>query len=416
MWDPYAEFETGVLPNGLTVHAAYWPGRPWEAMGFLIHSGAEHDPVGLEGTAHFVEHLISENTILTKKCIKDFFDDCGGSVSLGSTGYPQTQYSFFAPITKSIFTKAISIFGHMLFSASLEKCIERERQVILSEFNREFFIKDKLDLLIRKHKALYANCWLERFVKPFGNPIAIEQIQQDDLRMYYDQHYTPANMSIVGVGGMTLAEIVDIISESPLAINKAGTRTPLPCFVTNILPPSENRYIFKAPAEMALTDGSFASAGIVSGNIKTQTLEIFKHMFNEVLNDEVREKQGWAYSIRSEYFNLRHFYEFGIICDSFASKALDDIENVVEKCIDSMSDHEKLFKQVKQRTLAGDLMSDLKGRDVRNGALKDLARYQRIISLTEYAQEVEKITMDDIRELLYWLRPERRWTLLVQPY
>ena len=60
MWDPYSEFRTATLPNGLTVHAAHWPGRPWESVGVLIHSGAEQDPFGLEGLSHFVEHLVSK--------------------------------------------------------------------------------------------------------------------------------------------------------------------------------------------------------------------------------------------------------------------------------------------------------------------------------------------------------------------
>jgi len=44
MWDPYAEFESATLPNGLKVYAAHWAERPWQAIGFVIHSGAEQDP------------------------------------------------------------------------------------------------------------------------------------------------------------------------------------------------------------------------------------------------------------------------------------------------------------------------------------------------------------------------------------
>jgi predicted Zn-dependent peptidase len=43
-------------------------------MGFLIHSGAEHDPIGLEGVAHFVEHTTSENAPIPKKELNDFFE------------------------------------------------------------------------------------------------------------------------------------------------------------------------------------------------------------------------------------------------------------------------------------------------------------------------------------------------------
>jgi len=73
-------------------------------MGFLIHSGAEHDPIGLEGLSHFVEHLVSKNTSISSKDISAFLEDCGGIVNFGSTGYPQTYYRFFVPTDKIILT------------------------------------------------------------------------------------------------------------------------------------------------------------------------------------------------------------------------------------------------------------------------------------------------------------------------
>ena len=61
MYDPYADFEKATLPNGLQVYAAYWPDRPWQYVGFVLHSGANTDPEDLPGVAHFVEHLVSRN-------------------------------------------------------------------------------------------------------------------------------------------------------------------------------------------------------------------------------------------------------------------------------------------------------------------------------------------------------------------
>ena len=138
MWDPYAEFQTATLSNGLSVYAAHWPRRSWQAMGFLVHSGAEHDPEGLEGLSHFVEHVVSENASIPTREIFAFFEGHGGAVNLGITGHPSTQYCFFAPADKAILATAFSIFGHMLLSAKLEKCIERERQVIIGEFHRKY--------------------------------------------------------------------------------------------------------------------------------------------------------------------------------------------------------------------------------------------------------------------------------------
>lgn len=418
MWDPYAEFQSATLPNGLTVHAAHWSKRPWEILGFLIHSGAEYDPIGLEGLSHFVEHLVSENTNIPKKDVRAFFEDCGGAVNLGMTGYPYTRYRFFVPTDKIVLSKAFSIFGHMLLSAKLEKFIERERQVIINEFRRQHPVKFNLDVRMREQKVLYTGSWFERFVDPLGNLESIGWITRSDLQSHYDTHYTPANMSIVGVGGMTISELIELLSESPFAIIKKGTRTPIPSPVTDVTPPSETRYVLELSKHVILTVpievGSYRSVAKIPGNVNTRAIRILREMFDEVLNEEVREHRAWTYSIDSSWQDYRHFHEFSINCSSFTLKAIDEIEEVIEVCVASIKDREDLFEQVKRHVLASNFMIDPTGRDICDGALDDLADEQRIISLAEYGNNIEQVTMNDIRNLLQWLRPEQRWTLITR--
>lgn len=417
MWDPYAEFESATLPNGLTVHAAHWPGRPWEAMGFLIHSGAEHDPVGLEGLSHFVEHAVSENTTISKTELGAFFKDCGGMASLGATGYPYTLYRFFVPVDKAILERAFSMFGHMLLLAKLKKSIERERQVIIGEFHRHYPVKIKLDLDMREHKALYTGYWLERFIRPLGNPESVARITQSELQSHYDAHYTPANMSIVGVGGMQLSELVGLLSESPFATSKKGIRTPLPTPATDVAPPSETRHVFEMSKYVTgpIEVGAYRSVAKIPGDIGEHVVYVMQEMFNSVLFEEVRERRAWAYAINSSWCNLRHFYEYSINCGALALKAIDGIEEVIDVCITSMSEREDLFEQTKRRALASHLMIDPTGKGICDGALDDLAEDQRIISLAEIGDDFKRVTMSDVRNALQWLRPERRWTLITRP-
>lgn len=417
MWDPYAEFQSATLPNGLTVHAAHWPGRPWEAMGFLIHSGAEHDPIGLEGLSHFVEHLVSENTNVSKKDMTAFFEDCGGIISLGTTGYSYTHYRFFVPTDKAVLARAFSIFGHMLISARLEKFIERERRVIIGEFHQYYPVKFKLDLDVRKQKALYAGYWLERFVRPLGNLESVGRITQSELQSHYDAHYTPANISVVGVGGMQLSELVELLSGSLFATSKNGVRTPLPTPATDAAPPLETRHVFEVSKYLTVPVevGAYRSVAKIPGNINGQVIRVMKEMFNEVLNEEVRERRAWAYAINSSRYNFRHFYEFLISCSALAPEAIDDIEEVVETCIASMEDREDLFEQAKRRALASNFMIDPTGKGVCDDALNGLAENQQIISLVEIDDDLKRLTMNDVRNLLQYLRPERRWTLITRP-
>lgn len=418
MWDPFAEFETAVLPNGLTVHAAHWPGRPWETMGFLVHNGASHDPVRLEGLSHLVEHLVSGNASISKKELLEFFKNCGGDVCQGDTGCHSTCYRFFVPKDQAILSQALSIFGSMLFSAKLENGIKNERQVIISEFHQYYPFKHEFDLDLRGHQAVFAGYWLGRMVIPLGSLKSISKISQYDIQTYYDTYYNPANMSIVGVGGLKLQELVQLLLESPFSINKKGTKTSLLEPVKEIALPKENRYIFKLSSHVKNTPvrvGGYRSIAAIPGDVNPYALMLLCDMLSEVLIDEIRECRGWTYHIEAISYNHHQFHEFSINCDGFALEALDEIENLIEVCIASMSDDYNLFEKIKQRALMSNFLVDPNGGGVCSDALDDLATHQRIISLAEYGEETRKVTMNDVRSILPWLRPDRRWTCIMKP-
>lgn len=80
-----------------------------------------------------------------------------------------------------------------------------------------------------------------------------------------------------------------------------------------------------------------------------------------------------------------------------------------------MTGREDLFEQVKRRALASNSMTDSTGREICSGALDDLAQEQRIISLGEIGDDLKRVTMSDVRDVLQWLRSERRWTLIMRP-
>ncbi len=419
MWDPYSEFKKTTLSNGLTIHALHWPNRPWEAIGILVHSGAEHDPIGFEGLAHFVEHLTSENANTPKKEMNAYFEKHGGMVDFGATGYPYTHYRFFLPAEKTILAKAFSMFGHMLILAKLEDYIEREREIIINEFHCAYPAKFQFDLDMQKHKALYSDSWLGRFTRPLGNPESIKLITREELQSYHDTHYTPANISIVGVGGMTLSELAGVISESPFATSKKGSRTPLPLPTTAATLPSENRFVFERSNHIMMAKpietGSYQSVAKIPGNVNIHVIKILSEMVREEVYEKVREQHAWSYSTGSSYRNFRHFYELSINCDTLFLQALEGIEKVIEDCITSIKNRKGSFERNKRCAIASNYMIDPTGKGICNDTLSDLANYQRIIPLKEYVHDIKRVTMVDVCDLLQWLKPEQRWTLIEKP-
>lgn len=418
MWDPYQEFESAVLHNGLSVHVAQWPGRPWEAISFLVHSGAEHDVIGREGTAHFTEHLVSENACIPKNEIKQFFKSNGGSISLGMTSYHGTWYDIFLPSNTSLLKRAFDITGQMLLSAYLDKCVERERQVVIEEFNRIYSSKFSINLrlLERERKALYSGYWLERFVRPLGKPESIRLITEDDLQQYYDTHYTPPNMSIVCVGGKSLPEIVDLLSRSPFAQKKEGVRSPLPSSVVDFGYPKETGYRNRVFSRIKGTFNSvvrYRSVAKIPITDNLATIRIVCEMLSYVLTKEVRERHAWTYHIGAYYNNFRHFLEFSIQCDALAFKALNDIEKVVESCITSLWTNNVLFEEAKRNIFLQNAVVDLSGEDVCSAARNSLLTFHKIRTLSEVCHDINRVRMEDVQEVLKLLELKRRWTLVL---
>lgn len=216
---------------------------------------------------------------------------------------------------------------------------------------------------------------------------------------------------------MQLSELVELLSESPFATSKKGVRTPLPIPATDVAPPSETRHVFELSKHITvpIEVGAYRSVAKIPGNISGRVIRIMKEMFNEVLFEEVRERRAWTYAIDSSRHNFRHFYEFSIDCGALALKVIDDIEEVIEVCITSMADREDLFERIKRRALASNFMIDSTGKGICDGALDDLAEDQRIISLAEIGDDLERVTINDVRSTLQWLRSERRWTLITRP-
>jgi predicted Zn-dependent peptidase len=218
---------------------------------------------------------------------------------------------------------------------------------------------------------------------------------------------------------MELAQIVELVAQSSFAEQKAGARTPLPEPMINIPLPTETRHVFVASERIAKgfssDTGGLRIIARIPGDIDLYAIRLFCRMLNETLTDEIRERRAWTYHISCTPYNYRHFREIAICCDALKIGAMDEIEGVVEQCISQMRASDDLLEQAKRRAIQSMSLLDPTGKGIRNDAVGELADYHRIITLEEAMVMIEKKNMDDIRAILPWLEPARRWTLLTRP-
>lgn len=419
IWDPYAGFKTATLPNGLTVRAAHWPGKPWQYVGFVIHSGARHDPPGQGGLQHFVEHLASMNGKVSYQKMRCFFSDHGGTADFGETGFPYTKFSFSLPAKNGVIKKALDIFGHMLLLAQLRKKIESERQIIVGEFGQEYQNEINLKIERRQNASVFGDTYLSRFTRPLGSleSITRERISRRDLQECYDRSYTPANMTVVAVGGKSLEELVQLLSESPFAITKAGVRTELPAPLTMVKPPTERQYVVsvKEFTTEPLTTCTSMSVACLPGILCRPALRIAEAMIHSDLENEVRDKRAWSYSVVANRTNYGEFYKFTLGSKGLKIDTLEEFGAIVDVVIAKLHGKSAKFEELKRQMINSYQMIDESGESVFESSMNDVAKFQRIRSYGATRRGLRKVTFDDVREVLHWLRPEQRWTCIIKP-
>ncbi len=419
MWDPYTQFEKTILPNGLTLYVAHWAKKPWQVMAFLFHSGFEFDPIGKEGLCHFVEHSVCESTPLSPTEIEHFFTRHGGSVNLGLISYAQNLYSFFIPKKRKILITALDIFGSMLFEGDMHRMkIDRERKVILGEWRKQYPVDFIYQMKLREIKMILKNTWLERFPDGLGSPKTIKQITVDDLQNYYNTHFTPANLSVVAVGGWNIKQLSETILQSPFAKMKSGERASLHHSLSEITPPQENRYevnLSNYIQEDTIHAGEYRTIVALPKNYSLRALQILRRMLIECLFEEIREQQGLAYNVEISYRNYRDFYIFEIECNGLSLEALPKVERIIENTFILLQKNKKLFQKIKKQLLAQQKMIDINAHQLCDNAVDDLIIFHRVMTNEEYYKEIEDITFERILEIFPALAPQKRWTLIINP-
>ena len=214
--NPFADFETVRLSNGVKVWFKRLPGAPNVSVSAGIAVGSDADPPGKEQLAHFTEHMLfSDHEGRTEQEIKNAVEGIGGRRN-GVTYWDHTWY--YVTIGKEHGLFAIEWLAGIMSPHEMDPLVvERGRQPVENEIGaRE---RDVFDHLV----ALLDFPWLDppRFwEREFGieprrepNPYvwrSLHSITPEDLRGFYDRYYAP--------GGMTVAIIGDLDRDEALIV------------------------------------------------------------------------------------------------------------------------------------------------------------------------------------------------------
>lgn len=204
------------LDNDLEVYLISDPKVDKSAAALSVNTGSLEDPDEFLGLAHFLEHMLF---LGTKKYPVEseylHFIQANGGTRNASTGPMYTNYMF--DVNDSAFPEALDRFSQFFKEPLFNQSgVNREMNSVHNEFSshvendgyREFLVFQ--ELANQKHP-------LHRFT--IGNLTSLEKATTNDLRKWYEQHYSSNMMTLVLYSPRPLEDLkklaIDLFSDIP---------------------------------------------------------------------------------------------------------------------------------------------------------------------------------------------------------
>jgi zinc protease len=386
----------GVLKNGSKVFHFYKPNMP-VSTAVIFDSGSKYDPVGKDGLAHFVEHILFKST-------KKFRDETEAGVFLESIGGQANAFTGvdYLGITADIgmgldYPKVVD-FIHELTKESLfdpEK-IAIERGTILGEIadyesNPARHIGDLMQ------RGLFQGTYAERSIA--GSANTVNGITREDLFEFYKKRIAAKNMSVVVAGDIEFETIIklfdDTFSES---LPFEGKNSPV-----------DLEFIRKNPIEIKVYKGidhiflGFSFRTCKYTDPDTKVLDVLETMvgsgFSSSLFRKLRTENGLVYSLKvmsGTYFDRGHF-------SVVTATSKDKLQKVLNILTDEFKRLESGLISEEELDLAKKKIIKSKIREMQDSGtwvgfhLSDIFfNPENPIDLAGYLNEIESINLQDV--------------------
>lgn len=338
--------------------------------------GAAYENEKNKGIAHFTEHMLFKGSKKrSQEEISSSIEKVGGILN-GFTSEQITAFWCKIP-SKHAVLGADVIFDMFVDPKFDKKEIEKEKGVIVSEINRAHDLP--MNFLFDKVKELL-------YEKPFALPIlgTKETITSFDRRSFikwHDSFYNSENTIISVVGKANIEEIKEMAEKFLIYKNKKISQS-------NISPLNKNREFIEKRKDIDQAHLALAFNVPKLSEKERYASEIFNAILGQGMSSwlfqEVREKRGWAYSIKS-FLEQEKDYGHCIVYAGIDKKNLKKVREIILKEI-------KKFQDLKAKDL-----EEAKEQCIGNWQLdmEDSERTAAAITIQEIATKAEDFYIYD---------------------
>lgn len=265
-------------------------------LGVAINSGTRDENMSESGLAHFIEHTIFKGTTKRKSFqILARLENVGGDLNAYTT---KEETYFYASFLKSDYIRAAELLSDILFNSTFpEKEITNEKEVVIEEINS---YKDSPAELIYDEfeNQVFLNHPLGRNI--LGTAKSVRALKRTMILDFIKRTYTNDQIYISSVSNLKFEKVIQIL-ESYFGLNIGQTR-------------NYQRIAFEGyqPTHKKISINSHQSHTLLGVpayhlfNPKRIPFSLLNNIIggpgmNTRLNIAIREKNGLAYTVESQF-------------------------------------------------------------------------------------------------------------------
>lgn len=389
------EYNVHTLPNGIRLLHVPSASAISHAC-IIVNTGSRDEPENKAGLAHFIEHLIFKRT---KKRSTNQILNRLESVGADLNAYTTKEYTcVHASFLNPYLDRTLDLFNDIIFHSTFpEEEMDKEKSVILDEISsyldqpEEAINDDFEDMLFAGH-ALGNNI--------LGTTESVQHFTREDVINFRKANYRTNEIVVAVLGNYTLNSVVNKGSKHFAAVeeNNPNKERLKPSIIAQ-----NNTTIYKPITQAHCILGRQAYSTYQSQKVPLMLLNNYfgGNGMSSVLNLQIREKYGIAYTIESNFSPLSDTGIFSIYFGTDKEKQAKAL-SLIFKEIKKLREHplnELQLQKVKNKFIGQIALGEENRIGLIISMAKSLIDHNKIDSLETVFEKINAVTTKQMADV-----------------
>jgi predicted Zn-dependent peptidase len=365
-------------------------------LGIIVNVGSRDEDAREHGLAHFTEHLFFKGTKKRKSFhIFSRIEDAGGEINAYTN---KEETAIHTSFLKDDYERAMELLSDIILNSTFpEKELQKEKDVIIEEINS--YLDSPAELIFDEfEEQIFSDSSIGRSI--LGKPETVKSFTRNDVCQFIAKNYIANEMALFSVGNISDSHIIKLFekyfgyySSADAKERKETNQIYNPSTITKQKDTFQNHCILGTRAYSITHEkrlGMYLLNNMLGGNC-----------LNSRLNLALRERNGFAYTVESNYVP---YSDTGIFLIYFATdkKYLDKCVSLIYKEIDKLCATKLGIMQLSRakKQLKGYVARSFENREsMAIGMGKSLIMLNKIHGIDEICSEIDSITSSQLLEI-----------------